>query len=441
MKLTMADTPHQDSDNRCPPLTKAYSLLAVLIVSYMGIYLCRKNLSVAAPLLQSAWGLTKSQLGVVASVSTLAYACGKILLGPVVDRTGGRTCLLSSMALVALFGLAGAVSPSLLFLTVAYSANRFCGAASWGSMVKLVPEWFPKPRLTMAMGWLSLSFVFGGACAVSFAGWLARCSADNWQVIMGVPSFVLMLLIVLARYSWRAAGATDQSAHSCMAQSAVHTAKPASFASLLAHRQFLIVCALSFTLTFMREAFNFWTVDFIKTEGGSQVSSQAAALLSTPFDICGALGILWLGWLFNDLSGRRRTAWLVALLLSLTTLLFCLPDLFHQGLWVAAIAIGLIGFLIYGPYSLLAGVLAVEVKGPEYAATVAGWVDGIGYLAGVLSGQFFGYLLEIGGYRLGFQSMAVITLCSAALCLFLNPMQRSTNDGAPTEMALKEKTT
>ncbi|MCB1125927.1 MAG: hypothetical protein KDM81_05485, partial [Verrucomicrobiae bacterium] len=83
------------------------------------------------------------------------------------------------------------------------------------------------------------------------------------------------------------------------------------------------------------------------------------------------------------------------------------------------IVIGLVGFLAYGPYSLLAGVLAVEVRGRGYAATVAGLVDGTGYAAGVLSGIFFGHLLTRGGYTLGFQTMAVLMLISAVMALFL----------------------
>lgn len=77
---------------------------------------------------------------------------------------------------------------------------------------------------------------------------------------------------------------------------------------------------------------------------------------------------------------------------------------------------GLIGFLVYGPYSLLGGVLSVEVRGKEFAGTVSGIVDGTGYVAGFLSGIVFGRLLMLGGYRLGFEVMAGLTVLSAGLC-------------------------
>ncbi len=79
--------------------------------------------------------------------------------------------------------------------------------------------------------------------------------------------------------------------------------------------------------------------------------------------------------------------------------------------------------------------LSVEVRGKEFAATVSGLVDGTGYIAGFLSGMFFGRLLMMGGYRLGFQVMAGLTILSAVLCCFLYgkvpaPESKPVPDGA-----------
>ncbi|MBM3881134.1 MAG: MFS transporter [Verrucomicrobia bacterium] len=396
---------------------RAYMLLSTLVLAYVGVYLCRKNLSVVVPMLQSEWGLAKEEVGVVASVSTVAYAVGKVVFGPVVDRLGGRVALLLSMGMVALFGATGAFAPGLGFLVGAYSTNRLAGSASWGSMVKLVPDWFPAGKLAFAYGLLSLSYVFGGALALAFAGFIAARTADNWRWVLGVPSVVLAVLLVLTWLVLPQGGAVGRRAEDGGSSSA--GLSWSGLRSLLGEPQLHIVCALSFTLTFMREAFNFWTVDYLKSEGGPELSSSVAAMLSTPFDACGALGIVALGWVFGRLCARRRRWLLCAVLGTLSVLLLALPAIARVGLWAVSASVGLVGFLVYGPYSLLAGVLAVEVRGKEAAATVAGLVDGTGYLAGILSGSFFGWLLTRGGYPLGFQFMAAITVVSAFLCLRL----------------------
>jgi OPA family glycerol-3-phosphate transporter-like MFS transporter len=320
------------------------------------------------------------------------------------------------MVMTAIFGAAAALSPSVLVLTILYSASRLCGSASWGAMLKVLPEWFPPARIPFTCGILSLSFVFGGAIAVSFAGLIGRLTGDSWQAILGVPALVLFLLtvwslIVLPKPS---SETTDPVRGQAEARFSYR-----QILELFQERQFLVVVALSFALTLLRETFNFWTVDFIRTTAGQQISNSLAAYLSTPFDLCGGVGILLTGWVFGRLAPASRRMMLVIALLALSLLLWFLPELFHSGLWLLAFSVGLIGFLVYGPYSLLGGVLSVEVRGKGYAATVSGIVDGTGYVAGFLSGIFFGRLLMIGGYRLGFEVMAGLTLLSALLSCLL----------------------
>lgn len=405
------------TDSATPP-ARAYLFLGTLVVSYIGVYLCRKNLSVAVPLLQTAWGLNKEEVGIINSASTITYACGKFCFGPITDRIGGRASLLSSMSLVAVFGALGAFAPSLTALVVIYSLNRLFGSASWGATLKLVPEWFGPAKLPLACGLLSLSFVFGGALAISFAGLIAGLTHDSWPAVLGLPSLVLVLL---ASISWWLLPRPAKPDEPAAARAKTPTYSLSRTLALFAERKFLVVIALSFTLTLLRETFNFWTVDFIRTEGGAQVSSKVAALFSTPFDLFGAAGIVLMGWVFGRLQPAARQRLLVVILGSLTLLLAFLPEMFHFGLWVLGIGVGLIGFLVYGPYSLLGGVLSVEVRGKEFAATVSGLVDGTGYIAGVLSGIVFGKLLMVGGYHLGFEAMAGLTSISAVLCLFLYP--------------------
>jgi sugar phosphate permease len=406
-----------------PRPARAYALLGTIVIAYIGVYLCRKNLSVAVPVLQRTWGLTKSQVGVIESAGTFAYAFGKFFWGPVTDRVGGRASLLGSMVLVALFGAAGALAPSLLMLAVLYSTNRLFGSASWGAMVKLVPEWFAPKTMAFACGLLSLSYVFGGALASSFAGLVARFTHESLPALLALPSLVLLALALACgwvllrnRRPGSPPGATAKSARFQLRQ----------VLKLFRDKGFLAVLALSFTLTLLRETFNFWTVDFLRTEGGSQVSVSGAALLSTRFDLCGVAGILLMGWIYGRLSVAVRKGLLAGELGLLAVLLAALPRFFHLGPAAMAAGVGAIGFLVYGPYSLLSGVLAVEVRGREYTATVAGLVDGVGYIAGFLSGVCFGRILMLGGYTLGFQVMAALTLVSALTCFLLYSKQPPT---------------
>ncbi len=48
--------------------------------------------------------------------------------------------------------------------------------------------------------------------------------------------------------------------------------------------------------------------------------------------------------------------------------------------------IALIGFLMIGPYSYLAGAISLDFGARQGAATASGFIDGIGYRSGVLAG-------------------------------------------------------
>jgi len=402
---------------------RAWTFLGSLVIGYIGIYLCRKNFAVAVPAIRQAFGLSKEQIGEVASYSTLAYVVGKFVFGPLIDRVGGRLAFLLALSGVAVFGAVGGLVNSLPLLVCVYSLNRLAGAAGWGGMVKQVPDWFSERSIAFAMGVLSLGFVFGGVCATLLAGSIAKWSGNDWRWIMSGPSLVVLLILlfcwtVLPRRKPRARVPVDLEPSGAPKVPA-DTFSLRRVMDLLVVRRFWIVCALSFVLTLLRETFNTWTVDFFKTTGGAGVSNQIAAFLSTPFDAFGAIGILSLGWVFDRIGRMMRMGLLFVILSSLAGLILLLPALAAQSVWLATAGIAGIGFLAYGPYSLLSGVLAVEVRGKDHVATAAGIFDGVGYLAAILSGQQFGRVLDAGGYRLAFNCLAFLAALAAVLCLFL----------------------
>ena len=186
-----------------------WGVIGTLGLGYVGIYLCRKNLSVAMPMLQEHFHATKAEVGGVASLGTLAYAAGKVINGPLVDAVGGRRGFLISIGLVALFGAAGAFAPGLSLLALAYGLNRFAGAAGWGGMLKLVPSWFPLSRAGTVVGVLSLSYVLGGVLATLLARQIVSYGG-SWRAVMGAPSAVtIVIAIICVIFVKQGPGSTD----------------------------------------------------------------------------------------------------------------------------------------------------------------------------------------------------------------------------------------
>jgi sugar phosphate permease len=287
-------------------------------------------------------------------------------------------------------------------------------------MMKLVPSWFAPERTASIVAVLSLSYVFGGVAATLLAREVVA-AGGGWRALFLVPALVLSA-IAIGCALWVRSGPR---APSPSPRDDSQAARPRlKLLALFGRRQFLVVCALSFTLTLMRETFNTWSVDFLLAARTGRAALAAAALQSIAFDVAGAASILVMGLLYDRLSPVARRRLIVGVLLTLSIVLYLLPAAQARGGLLVVALIAATGLLVYGPYSLLAGALAVESGGAELAGAASGIIDAIGYAAGILSGGMMGRLLDAGGYRLGLHCLAGLTAVSAAIALGLGKSER-----------------
>ncbi|MBI5480705.1 MAG: MFS transporter [Deltaproteobacteria bacterium] len=399
----------------------AASVLGALIVGYIGIYLCRKNLAVAMPLLQDAFHATREEVGRIASVATLAYAAGKLATGPIVDRIGGRLGFLAALALVAALGAVSAFAPGLGLLGLCYALGRFAGAAGWGAMVSVLPTWFGPRRRATAMAVLSLSYVAGGIAALLLGRQIVAWGG-GWRAVMGVPALVLAAIVVPCALVVRRGPVVDEPAPGEEAQGTAGQGAAAlarRVLGLLVRPRFLVVLGLSLGLTLVRESLNTWNVDFLASLQRGAGSVARAALQSTGFDLAGGISILAMGVAYDRTPPRARGLLVAGTVLLLAGCLVALPLVGRASPAGAAWLLAAVGLLAYGPYSLLAGTLALETGGARHAATAAGLVDFTGYLVGVLAGSALGHLVDRGGYALAFNVLGATAFVAALLALGL----------------------
>ena len=82
--------------------------------------------------------------------------------------------------------------------------------------------------------------------------------------------------------------------------------------------------------------------------------------------------------------------------------------------------IGVSGFLLLGPYSLAAGRLSVDIGGRTNAGTCAGFVDGVGYIGGVIALGFSGWIADRFGWTWVIGGLAAVALGAACVSLKLD---------------------
>lgn len=402
--------------------------LLSLFLGYLGYYICRSNLSVATPLLLKE-GFTKDDMGSVASVGIMLYAIGKIINGYLADFLGGKLLFLVGMIFSILFSvLFGLVSGLTLFVFI-WGCNRFFQSMGWVALVKTASRWFPVERHATMMAILSLSFLFGDAFARFYLGSLISIGERfsnfsilaNWRSVFFIAAASLALIAIFVYRTLKSSpndvGLPEPNANSLNVFgeegnhaeriSIIEVLKP-----LLASPLFWLICIMNFSLTLVRETFNFWTPTFLYEVVKFDIGS--AAIGSMLFPLVGGCSAYLAGITSDRLKGRHGRVVLPSLILLVMSLIL-LATIDVSGKPILALTLlSLVAFFLMAPYSFLSGVMAIDLGGKRGCATAAGLVDSAGYLGAILSGYTIAIIAKTYGWRAAFGGLAGVC-CTAII--------------------------
>lgn len=414
--------------------------VAALILGYSGYYLCRSNLSVALPLLireLAGRGLAPSaaqvSLGTMASLGVLGYALGKVPSGTLADLFGGRRNFLVGMAGSVAFTLLFAASGTVPLFTLAWMGNRLVQSLGWAGAVKIASRWFTFRRYGTVMALISLSYLFGDAVSRQFMGVLIS-RGMGWRGLFFTTALVLAGLLLVCGLALRDSPADvgepePNAAPTSLFRESVEQAGAVSlrrlFSPLLRSSSFWLACALSFGTTILRETFSLWTPTYFAQAVG--MPPGTAASTSAVFPFLGGVSVVLCG-LWSDRLGRGGRAALMMCGLGLSG--FVLVGLGSGAVMVspvrAVILVASVAFLTLGPYSFLAGAIALDFGGQEAGGTASGLIDSAGYLGGVLAGDTMARISVTYGWSTAFLTLAgVAFLSSIAAVWFLREERKA----------------
>ncbi|HTP86068.1 MAG TPA: MFS transporter [Bryobacteraceae bacterium] len=406
--------------------------ISLLVAGYTGYYLCRSNLSVAMPLIVAelarhgmSTDAARIMLGSVASLGVLAYAIGKFPSGALADYLGGRRNFLFGMGGSILFTVVFAAAGAVPVFTLSWMGNRLAQSLGWAGAVRITSKWIPYRRYGTVMAVISLSFLFGDAASREFMAMLLAAGM-GWRGVFltdaAVLGTLLVTCIVLLRESPVSIGEPEPETNPGNLFAQENNEKQslrALLRPLLTSSVFWLACTLSLGLTILRETFNLWTPTYLTQAVGMNAAEGAAS--SALFSFFGGVSVILCGML-SDRLGRGGRAALMFWGLAFSTLALLIPglDLITGSRWLPLVFIGVIGFLLIGPYSFLAGAIALDFGGKRGSGTASGLIDGIGYLGGVLSGDTVARVSVRFGWSGAFLALAgIAALTSVAAGIFL----------------------
>ena len=395
----------------------------VMLIGYVGYYICRGNLAAAFPLLTQEFGYSNTQLGLIASLSEMAYAAGKFINGPLADKIGGRKIFLVGMAGAIFFNIIFAISASLTAFIIVWCFCRYFLSMGWGGLTKTIGNWYPRERNGTVMGLISVNFQFGGVVATLFAGFLVAMGVP-WQGVFIYPAMVLTLILLWSYFTSRSSpsdvvpGARPIEGETSKEQIADYGDEeqpPVStimktLLRLPIYRQLLV---FSFLTTLLRSVFLFWTPKFLFDIG---LGASSAILRSAIFPLLGVAGTVFIGW-YTDHHARNgdraRMMWMM-----LSVLVFCmiaiavLSNASEPNFNLILFFLGASGFFLLGPYSMSSGCLTLDIAGAKGAGSCTGIIDGMGYIGGAIAAFAAGILSDYLGWPQVFLVLSVFAVIS-----------------------------
>jgi sugar phosphate permease len=267
------------------------------------------------------------------------------------------------------------------------------------------------------MGFWSTNYLFGNMLVKSVGGYLLGSWGWRWSfwgcTLLGFGVWWLL-------FFWQRSRPEDLGLKPIVTEATPETnAVQASQADRVTLRQYsqlasnpiiLAMGASYFCIKFLRYALDSWLPAFLNIQG---LDVARASYYSQVFDFAGLGGVLLAGWALDRWFKGNWAA--VCACMGLGVIAGYLAVIqFGGSPRAVAIWFGLVGFMLYGPDTLLCGAASVQVAGEKNAVAVAGLVNGLGSIGSVLQEQVIGWLVR-GNVREGIRNTNLVALSMSIL--------------------------
>lgn len=389
-----------------------WRILTATYVGYAGYYLTRKTFTICKTSIAGDLGWQLPDTAHVWTAFLLAYMIGQFVTSFVGRKWGPRIVLLGGLGLSLvcniIFGFANSFATFLVFMFI----NGLVQATGWPGCVGGVSQWLRSHERGTIMGIWSTNYAVGNILCKSVGGYLLGAYGWRWS-FFGLTALTLGVWWLL--YFWQRDKPEDAGLEPILDKQAEDVrAIRASEDEHLTFRQYLriafnpVVLTMGcsyFCIKFLRYALDSWLPAFLNIQG---LDVARASYYSMIFDYAGLAGAIVAGWLLDRFF---RGNWPMLCLVMGLGAIVGYVSVIYAGVNPLAIALcfGIVGFMIYGPDSILAGVAAITIAGEANTVAVAGIVNGIGSIGPIVQEEVIGWLMR-GEAQVGIRNTNILAL-------------------------------
>ncbi len=364
--------------------------------AYAGLYFCRKAFYAVKDALGDQLGFDEVDLSYIGAVYLIAHTIGQFISASVGQKVGARRWLLIGMGASIVANVVFAFSTSLTTFMIFMAVNGVAQAAGWSCCMGAIGAWTTRRERGTIMGFWATCYQLGGVMATNWAGlWLglsfvalagAGSAPDTWRQSFLAGAAVLvaawLLVFFFLRNKPEDLGLPPVLDEPASEEGGSTTAETAFRWTRSLVTTILLVGVCYMGIKFVRYTIWSWSAYFLSDY--YHMERDIAAYYSTVFDWGGFAGVIVAGYLSDRFFKARRALLSFIMLGGMTA--GCV-FLYLFGTASVAMFIGgmvVIGFMLYGPDSLLSGAGAIDLGSRRAAVAAAGIINGMGSIGAVV---------------------------------------------------------
>ncbi|MBM7342755.1 MFS transporter [Pantoea coffeiphila] len=392
--------------------------IKTVIIFFLGwvvIYAARSVLSPVMPQIETEFGLSKSQLGLISSLFFLAYTLLQVPAGLLGDRLGRKRILVSGFMLFTLFMAAISISPTFLIFMLLWMLTGASQGVYYGPQYALSSEAIPKKWITLGSAVIGSGMSFGIALGYYLSSFMIEHYHTTWKMpflAMALPVLIVALLMLV--FIREKAPSTDANP-----AAGTETKGDFKFGDLFKNRNLLMAYITIFCSIYGFFVIITWLPYYLQKERGMDIVHAAGIASIVPW--ISVLGTLICSYI-SDKLGRRKPVVLCMLPFSLLAIFGIVYSSSEAALIGVLVLYGFIGKISLNPVLIA----LVADNAPRAALSTAfGLYNFFGMAASIFAPYVTGFIADsTGSLNAGFYFAAMITVVGFVAMLFVKEGKR-----------------
>jgi sugar phosphate permease len=433
--------------------------LGLLYASY---YMCRYNFRFATPGMIQEFEFTKTQIGDMLAIWSLAYGTGQLINGLLCDRIGGKKSMLigavGTIVVNFLFGF-GSFAGTFSTFSLIWLMNGYLQAFGAPGMVKINAAWFHRTERGTFAGIFGFMIQLGqvaisNLAPVILAGFMFGplvVGAGEWRWLFRLPPLITAACAIFMAFATRQS--PDEAGYPGVIHDEIDNSEGVtvglmeSFKTIFTHPLVWFYAAAYACTGAVRQSSDQIAILYFQDELGFDMKTsipRAAQITLSLMPIVAVLGSFLSGWVSDKFFRGHRSPVAMTLYFFEAVVIATAAGVLLSGqvgptpggIFVGCLFLVLIAFTANSTHSIVGAAAPMDIGGKKMAGFAAGVIDSFQYYGGALSLAITGRVLDATkeqyGYTFWYAIMSGFGILGGIAMLLVVLKQRRQQSAAPS---------